>query len=224
MSKLTQLEDCVVNTGIVTLEVLEETLRLLGEYKPIYEEFVKIKKENDDDSMEMLRHSLDLLHLMFEKGSDLYTPIILSLLDKDYKAVYWSPAWAPTKFSFSEHGQWTFVDKVNLKKGGLESFESFTKPKFVRFDITKTPDFPKSIKKGIYDLTFFNLDWAGGGSTYKAADLVLKKGGLLMTHQANLESFEKTVGKKYSLIFKPTIGYDDYEGHHSYALLKKERN
>jgi len=220
MSKLIKLEDCVINTEIIKPEAVKETLKLLDEYETLYKEWLGVneKWKKDEDEAAFFQ-SGDLEHLMLKKGFEIYTPIVSSLLGNDYKAVYWSPAWGPCVFTFSEYGKWTFVDKVNLKKEGLECFNEFIKPKFVRFDITKTPDFPKSIKKGNYDLAFFNKDWAGGGSTYRAADLALRKEGLLMTRRLWLKDLKETFGKKYSVIF--------YPGEHireNYVILLKKKD
>ena len=164
------------------------------------------------------KDSTDLLN---EEINKLYTPILLYLLGDEYKAIYWSPAYAPfsedMQFpSFAKYGDWDLVDKKELSVYGDDTFDCFSKFFFIKFDITKTPRFPNEIKQQSYDLSFFNVDWAEHGLTYIASDIVLKQHGILMTQRNNLSSTHKFSNSDYSLIFDPEIGFPNY------VLLEKQ--
>ncbi|MBU3941373.1 MAG: hypothetical protein KKF74_00505 [Nanoarchaeota archaeon] len=157
-----------------------------------------------------------------KEKNDIYTPIILGMLGKDYNAIYWSPAEVPfcigwTHPSFSKYGKWTLVDKNDLSTNILILYNYFSKIKTVQFDITRTPNFPRGIGFASYDLSFFNCDWAGKGTTYKASDLALKNNGILMTSRENIKKLKEMSGNNYSLIFDPEVNFPDY------VLLSKEK-
>lgn len=191
-----------------------DLLKVFGNFQ---EEYISFSAKKDiKNKITSLRSKI------IRDQKDIYTPIVLCLLGKDYKAIYWSPAWAPfyagwSNPSFAKHGEWTLVDKEDLTTYIKGSYDCFSKIKTVQFDITKTPNFPKDIKSGSYDLSFFNSDWAGKGTTYKASDLVLKNNGILMTPRKNIKKLEKILGKNYSLIFDPEVNFPDY------VLLSKEK-
>lgn len=158
---------------------------------------------------------------IIKEKNDIYTPIILGLLGKDYNAIYWSPGessfcvgWSNP--SFSKYGNWTLVDKTDLTAYKSFFYDRFSEIKIFQFDITKTPNFPKGIGFASYDLSFFNCDWAGKGTTYKASDLALKNNGILMTSKENTKKLQEMLGDNYSLIFDPELIFPDY------VLLLKE--
>ena len=172
-------------------------------------------KKNTKNKVDSLRSKI------IKEKKDIYTPIILGLLGKDYKAIYWSPAGAPFDLwsnpSFAKHGEWTLVDKEDLTTYMTGSYDCFSKIKTVQFDITKTPNFPRGIGFASYDLSFFNCDWAGEGTTYKASDLALKNNGILMTSRKNIKKLKEISGNNYSLIFDPEVNFLGY------VLLSKEK-
>jgi hypothetical protein len=168
----------------------------------------------DDKKYERLKH------VWYGEYRKLYSPAVIGALGSDYKGVYWSPAWAPTCGDFSKNGSWTLVDILKLKDHDKPDYFNhwFSKYRLVRCDIRKTPKFPKGIKPGSYDISFFNADWAGGGATYRASDLALRKGGLVMTWRSRIADIHEQSPSKYSLFFDPQIEslQDDY------VLLRKE--
>ncbi len=158
---------------------------------------------------------------------NLYTPIILYLLGKDYKAIYWGPGKHPFEYpplfrtqspTFAKFGEWTLVDKVDLREYPKEDYRCFHNYSIVRFNIIKIPNFPPQIKQGSYDLSFYNRDWTMEGAIDRASDLTLKNGGVLMTGNAMLKVPTEEVRKNYSLIFDPQL---DLQWYH--ALFLKEK-
>ena len=86
-----------------------------------------------------------------------------------------------------------------------------------RLSKLKPPNFPRGIGFASYDLSFFNCDWAGEGTTYKASDLALKNNGILMTSRKNIKKLKEISGNNYSLIFDPEVNFLGY------VLLSKEK-
>jgi len=173
-------------------------------------------KKNIKNKVDSLRSKI------VKEKNDIYTPIILGMLGKDYNAIYWSPGEASfcegwSNPSFSKYGIWTLVDKTDLTTYKPFFYNRFSEVRISQFDITKTPDFPKEIMSNGYDLSFFNCDWAGKGTTYKASDLALKNNGILMTSRENIKELKEMSGNNYSLIFDPEVNFPDY------VLLSKEK-
>ena len=151
--------------------------------------------------------------------------IIVSLLGENFKAVYWCPSGIPFDNEIApvvvpvlgKKGKWHLVDASDLSKDLPHLRRAFRRYVTIQFDIRKTPNFPDNIKPGTFDLSFYQLDWAGNNSTHIAADLALRIGGIIMTKRQHLKEINQYCKGSYKVLFDPEREFTDF------ALFLKEK-
>ncbi|MBI5389009.1 hypothetical protein HZB01_01375 [Candidatus Woesearchaeota archaeon] len=101
---------------------------------------------------------------------------------KGFKAIYLCPAWAPTEMEIRKHGSWVYLDMLDLPTNKESITTDFYRMNpnstFIKHDLT---DANLPLPESSFDFVFYNHDYAGNGVTPKAAELMVKPKGIVMT-------------------------------------------
>jgi hypothetical protein len=145
---------------------------------------------------------------LVKRQSDQCIDAVMGYLGKTFDAIYLCPAWAPSEIEPMNHGNWVYLDQLDLTRDGdFSYFHTNPNIRFVQHDLDD-PDLP--LPESSFDLVFYNFDYAGEGVTHQAAERLVKPEGIVMTASADdaieATSLEKISSYKfiqYQLLSKP---------------------
>lgn len=149
----------------------------------------------------------------------LYDALILSVIGAKHRGIYLAPAFAPFNTiqpSFAKGAAWDLIDKMDLndsKSRHPNAFNVFGIWNYVNFDISASPNYPKGITQGKYDIVAAYADWGENATTWLMASDMVKSGKLMITYRNNTDELKK---------FGFNVFYDTGLGCFHHVLLEKQ--
>jgi len=157
---------------------------------------------------------------------DIFSGPILRNIGHNYRGVYLG-ATAPFfrnrglrgDMYFTKAGNWTLVDKSNnFPQEFEEANDKFSHYRIVKFDLREVPRFSRHLNVGSFDIGVYSIDWSEDDSFARSANLLIRPGGLIMTHPGSAERIMRLFRRRYEYILRPECRKQGY------TLLRKNNH